>query len=84
MHPWIAAIFGNVKATVMLRALRRLGLASLIPYLAGKKMLEARIKNAQFAEDRMRSRVSMGTNCGDFLDPCSRNRRKKVVSLSMS
>jgi averantin hydroxylase len=67
-HPWIAAVFGNVKGAAFVGALRRVGLGKILPYIVPKRVQDLRLQNFQFAEDRIRSRMSMGNNRGDFMD----------------
>lgn len=69
MHPWIVAIFGNVKGLVLMAAVKRLGLGSIIPYVIPKKSADLRLLHAKFSADRMRSRMELGTGLGDFMDP---------------
>lgn len=69
MHPWIAAIFGNVKGLVLMAAAKQLGLGGLIPYIIPKKSADSRLLHAKFSADRMKSRMGLGTELGDFMDP---------------
>ena len=48
--------------------MRQLGLGGLIPYLVPKKTIEGRLRHLGFTEQKMRDRISMGTDRGDFLD----------------
>jgi averantin hydroxylase len=82
MHPWIAHIFGNVKAISLMRAIKQLGLGLLLPYITPTKAIENRLTNFKFAEDRMRARLEMGSNQGDFLDPILEKGAKEDGGLS--
>jgi cytochrome P450 len=68
MHPWIEAIFGNVKGVSIMGALKRTGFGWIIPYIIPKRVAALRLSNAQFSADRMKSRLAKGTNQGDFMD----------------
>ncbi|KAF1990518.1 cytochrome P450 [Aulographum hederae CBS 113979] len=84
MHPWIEAIFGNVKAIAVIAAMRQLGLGPLISYLVPQKTLEGRIRHAEFSEQKMRARIAMGSNQGDFLDPVLKKYRGKSEEGSLT
>jgi averantin hydroxylase len=68
VHPWIAMIFGNIKALVMLGNVRRLGLDWLLPYIATPKQAEARMYNFNFTTDMMKERAKRGDDQLDFWD----------------
>jgi len=68
-HDWIASIQGNVKAIPVVNAIRRLGLTSIVPLLAPKRLLEMRRRNAEFTEDRVDRRRAHGSAArGDLWD----------------
>jgi cytochrome P450 len=67
-HPWIVAVFGNVKAVVMTTCFKRLGLAWMLPYLASNKAMAARKFNYDYTAEKIANRVEKGTEQGDFLD----------------
>jgi averantin hydroxylase len=48
--------------------MRQLGVIWLMPYLIPKKTVEGRLRHLAFSEEKMRSRIAMGTDRGDFLD----------------
>ncbi|KAE9964642.1 hypothetical protein EG328_010294 [Venturia inaequalis] len=69
MHPWISATFGSVKGNALMAAVRRLGLGAIIPYIVPKKSVDLRLANSRFSADRIKSRMELGTDLGDFMDP---------------
>lgn len=67
MHPWIEAIFGNLRGIIFIQGFRRCGLELLIPLLTPKKALEQRQYNYQYSSDKIDERVKHGEQ-GDFWD----------------
>jgi averantin hydroxylase len=67
-HPWIEAIFNNLKALVFIRTFQRLGFRRLLPLIAGTKAQKLRMYNHEFSSDRIESRVKRGAEQGDFWD----------------
>lgn len=51
-----------------MNAVRRLGLAGIIPWVVPKKLLEMRRKNARFSEERVDRRLAGGNVRGDLWD----------------
>ncbi|KAL7944168.1 cytochrome P450 [Trichoderma barbatum] len=66
--PWIEAIFGNVKAALIIIVMRRYYLDWLLPYVTPKRLLEQRAINAARNEQKMNERIRQGTERGDFWD----------------
>lgn len=67
-HDWIASIQGNVKAIPIVNAVRRLGLAWILPWIVPKKLLEMRRKNSQFSEEKVDKRLAVEGARGDLWD----------------
>jgi cytochrome P450 len=67
-HPWIAAVFGNVRVIVLMTCFKRLGLAWMLPYMASDKAMKARQYNYDYTTEKIDRRVEKGTEQGDFLD----------------
>jgi cytochrome P450 len=67
-HPWIEAIFGNIKAGSFISALDRLGLGWLKSYITPSKSVQVREINQKFAEEMIRNRLVLGEHNGDFWD----------------
>lgn len=79
-HDWIASIQGNVKAIPIINAIRRMGLAWIIPLLAPKKLLEMRQRNSRFTEDKVDQRLRCGTDRGDLWDGVMGSAEKQSMS----
>jgi cytochrome P450 len=77
-HPWIAAVFGNLKVAVLMACFRRLGLAWMLPYLASNKAMAARKFNFEYAAEKIAKRTGKGTEQGDFLDNVLKNEGKET------
>jgi averantin hydroxylase len=67
-HPWIAAIFGNVKAVPVVNAFHRYGLPSLVGLLAPKKLLQQRKENYEYAVAKIDQRLANESERLDFWD----------------
>lgn len=67
-HPWIEAVFGSMKAGTYISSMDRVGLGWLKPYIIPKRAVEIRKRNARFSEDRIKKRLSVGNENGDFWD----------------
>lgn len=67
-HTWISNIFDNVKAMTMVWAMKRLEIDAILPYITPKKAMELRLKNLEHSESRLKKRMALGTNNGDFWD----------------
>ncbi|KAI1174097.1 cytochrome P450 [Nemania sp. FL0916] len=67
-HPWIEAVFGNIKIGAFMAAFRRLGLTWLLPYLVPKQAVETRVQNEKFTKDRIERRLAFGDDNADFWD----------------
>ncbi|KAJ9660480.1 hypothetical protein H2201_006902 [Coniosporium apollinis] len=76
-HGWIASIQGNVKAIPIINAIRRFGLDFIIPWIAPKKLLKMRQRNAKFTEDKIDQRIRVGTSRGDLWDGVMEKNEKK-------
>ncbi|KAF2665384.1 cytochrome P450 ClCP1 [Microthyrium microscopicum] len=68
LHPWVKAIFDAAKNIAMTAAIRQVGLGGLIKYLVPKKAQQGRVLHQKFSEDKVRARMALGTDQGDFLD----------------
>lgn len=68
LHPWIAAIFGNIKFLVIFSVIKNYRLEWLLPYLVSKKLKEFRAENLRYNEAKIEDRIQLGTNRGDFWD----------------
>ncbi|KAF2656827.1 cytochrome P450 [Lophiostoma macrostomum CBS 122681] len=66
--PWIAAVFGNVKAVPAMHMIRTYGLAGLLPYLTPKKGREAREENLRRNVAKIEERLLKGSEQRDFMD----------------
>lgn len=66
--PWIAAIFGNVKAAPFLAMMKHYNLIFLQSYITPKKLSKSREVNMRRTEKLMENRIQMGSNRGDFWD----------------
>ncbi|KAF2117930.1 cytochrome P450 [Lophiotrema nucula] len=71
--PWIAAIFGNMKAAQFLVAIRHYGLSYFLRYLTPKRLMELRATNLRYATEKMEKRIEMGPGQGDFFDTAIAN-----------
>lgn len=67
-HPWIEAVFNNVRAIVIIQAARRLKMESILPLIASSKAQRLRIFNYRYSSDKIEERVKQGTDQGDFWD----------------
>lgn len=67
MHPWISAVFNNLRATVFIQGFRRSGLTFLLPYLMPRKALQERRYNYQYSSDKIDERIKRSEQ-GDFWD----------------
>lgn len=67
-HPWIAAIFGNIKAIPFINAFYRYGLSSLVGFLAPKRMLKSRKDNYEYSVTKVEQRLASEGERGDFWD----------------
>lgn len=67
-HPWIEAVFGNVKAVPYMQVIRHYGLEKLLPLLLPKKVMEVRLKNYTYGEEKINKRIEAGPGQGDFWD----------------
>ena len=72
-HPWIEAIFNNLKALLFMQTFRRFGLQRLLPLIASTRAQKLRHYNYQFAADRIQSRVQRGSSENDFWDTVLRS-----------
>ncbi|ORY00094.1 cytochrome P450 [Clohesyomyces aquaticus] len=68
MDPWMLAVFGNVKSTMYVNAIRNYGLGFLLPWLTPKGLLELRQANTDRAFNKTKERLKYGTDRGDFWD----------------
>jgi cytochrome P450 len=68
MHPWINAIFGNVKAVMFTVAIRKFGLESILPLLMSSQKKRDFAFNWEYSSNKIEERVKRGTNEGDFWD----------------
>ncbi|KAF2463993.1 cytochrome P450 ClCP1 [Lindgomyces ingoldianus] len=66
--PWIAAIFGNMKAIPFIQAIRHYNLNLLLPWLTPKKLLALRKSNYARTDAKIDERIGFGTERGDFWD----------------
>jgi averantin hydroxylase len=67
-HPWIASLFGNIKAVPVVSAFHRYGLSSLIGLLAPKKLLQQRKENYEYAVAKIDQRLANESERPDFWD----------------
>lgn len=68
-HPWILAVFGNIKAALIFNLLRRFKVDFIIPYLVSKDLQELRKANFMYGVERIDRRVKEGsTGEGGFFD----------------
>jgi cytochrome P450 len=67
-HSWIETIFGSMKAGTWISSMDRVGLGWLKPFIIPKRAIEIRMKNYQFSEDKIKNRLALGDENGDFWD----------------
>lgn len=67
-HPWISNIFNNIKAMTMVWAMKRLEIDAILPYITPKKAMELRLQALEYSASRLKKRIPLGTNNGDFWD----------------
>jgi cytochrome P450 len=83
MHPWIQAVFGNLKIGVFMTCFKRLGLAWVLPYLATEKAMAARKFNHEYTVEKVARRIEKGTTEGDFFDNVLKfNGQEKGMSVA--
>ena len=68
LHPWIEAIFGNVKAATFMAHMKFFGFWWLIPLMVPKRLFELRLMNFYYTSERIKRRVKVDRERGDFLD----------------
>lgn len=68
IHPWIAAVYGNLKFIIIGGLFRRYGLTSLLPYFIPKSLVQKRIDNYKYTQDKIDRRIAFGAERGDFWD----------------
>ena len=67
MHPWIRAVFDNLRAIVVIQALKRIQMDFILPLLQFSSDQKQRAYNAQYASDKIDERLKHGDQ-GDFWD----------------
>ena len=68
MHPWIKAVFDNLRATIVIQALKRVQMDFIVPLLAKfSSAQKQRMFNGKYASDKIEERVKHGEQ-GDFWD----------------
>jgi averantin hydroxylase len=67
-HPWIALLFGNLKAAPFINAFYRYGLSSLVGLLAPKKLLQSRKENYEYSATKIDQRLESKSERFDFWD----------------
>ena len=68
LHPWIEAIYGNLKVSVLTSHVAFYGFSWILPWLVPKRLFELRLINYQYVSDKIERRVKLGQERGDFLD----------------
>lgn len=68
LHPWIAIIFGNLKAITIINSIKVLGFGWIVPYLISKGQMADIKYNFKFASDKIHARVAKGQGQNDFWD----------------
>ena len=82
-HPWIMAIFGNVKAIPFINAFYWYGLSSLVGFLAPKKMLKSRKENYEYSVTKIDQRLASEGERGDFWDKVLiRNKEERGTGMT--
>jgi averantin hydroxylase len=83
-HPWISAIFGNIKALTTMNALRQLGAGLVLPYLVPPKAKALRKYNWDYSSKKIEDRLKRGSSEGDFWDHVLRKSEVSKPASGMS
>ena len=67
-HNWIEDVFGSMRAGTFISSMHRVGLGWLRPYMIPKRAIEIRMKSYEFSEDKIKNRLVLGNEKGDFWD----------------
>ncbi|KKK21817.1 aflL/ verB/ desaturase/ P450 monooxygenase [Aspergillus rambellii] len=68
LHPWVDAIHKNLKSVAISHVLRSMGIEFLTPYVLPKELRGKRQENYTYAIEKLKRRMQMTGDQGDFWD----------------